>query len=225
MASNYVYSYFRVSKGVELEESAKNYRDLRLKALKASPNSFSSTYETEAAFSNADWIDRLTSPDREVFICAATPLNHEKSSIRAEWIGQVTLRGPLLGSEFSLPESSGQTPVKSDEEEERWQMLSLFILPGRRGNGVGSNLCLEALNYLRSYRTSPPVIHVRLMVKPDNHATVNLYHRLGFVQTGKCTLAEALIANGDGHLLPGDLSTAKYSGRTGLIMNSHIYRS
>ena len=224
MASNYVYSYFRVSKTDELDKSAKNYRDLRLNALKTSPQSFSSTYETEAAFTDADWIDRLTTPDREVFICAATPVNQEKSLNSAQWIGQVTLRGPLPSSDFSLPESSGQAPVKSDEEEERWQMLSLFILPGHRGSGVGSNLCLEALNYLRSYRSSPLVVHVRLMVKPDNHATVKLYQRLGFVHTGKCTLAEALIANGDGHLLPTNLS-AKYTDRTGLIMSSHIHRS
>ena len=225
MAANFSYSYFRVSKTEGLNESAQNYRALRLRALKASPNSFSSTYETEVAFANSDWIDRLTAPDREVFICAAIPLDHGKSPKSVNWIGQVTLRGPLPAIEFSRPEGSGQTPVRSDEEdEERWQMLSLFVLPDHRGNRIGSNLCLEALNYLRSYRSSPPLIHVRLMVKPDNHVTVKLYQRLGFVQTGKCTLAEALVANGDGHLLPSDLSTAKYSDRTGLVMNTCIHR-
>lgn len=56
------------------------------------------------------------------------------------------------------------------------------------------------------------------MVKPENHVTVNLYKRLGFNLVGRATLVEALIANGDEHLLPDDRSSAKWSDRTGLIM-------
>lgn len=41
-------------------------------------------------------------------------------------------------------------------------------------------------------------IRVRTMVKPENTAMVKLYEGLGFTHAGKCTLAEALKANGDG---------------------------
>ncbi|KAE8361664.1 hypothetical protein BDV27DRAFT_132671 [Aspergillus caelatus] len=225
MDPKYTYSYFRVSKTEAVLDSARKYRDLRLRALQESPGSFASTYEIESKFTNADWADRVTVPDREIFICAATPIQPDRTQLDVmEWIGQVTLRGPMSRDEFTLPVESGQRPPKRDEEEERWQMLSLFTLSEHRGNGLGRNLCREALQYLRNYRSDPPNIHVRLMVKPENHVTVSLYKRLGFIEAGKATLAEALIANGDGHCLPKDTSTAKYSDRTGLIMVFDISR-
>ncbi|CAI7645255.1 unnamed protein product [Penicillium discolor] len=203
MASTYTYSFFRVSKTDGIDVSAQKYRDLRLKALKTSPDSFSSTYDIEAAFADADWIERLTLPDRELFICAATPLNLKPSSPDStQWIGQ-----------------------KSDEEEERWQMLSLFTLPEHRGHGLGGKLCQEAINHLGSYRSIPRQVQVRLIVKAGNDVTVELYRRLGFTHAGRATLVEALIANGDENLLPKDLSSAKYTQRKGLIMISRISRS
>ncbi|KAJ5198914.1 Acyl-CoA N-acyltransferase [Penicillium cf. griseofulvum] len=225
MASNYTYSFFRVSKTDGVGASAQRYRDLRLKALKTSPNSFSSTYDIESAFTDGDWIDRLTLPDRELFICAATPLSHDSSSDEIQWIGQVTLRGPSSRADFELPVEAGQPSQKSDEEEERWQMLSLFTLAEYRGHGLGSKLCQEAINYLRSYRSFPRQVQVRLIVKAGNHVTVELYRRLGFIHAGKATLVEALIANGDEHLVPKDLASEKYSERKGLIMISRISRS
>ncbi|KAJ6098738.1 hypothetical protein N7467_000273 [Penicillium canescens] len=225
MASNYTYSFFRVSKTDGVGISAQKYRDLRLKALKTSPSSFSSTYDIEAAFTDADWIDRLTVPDREVFICAAIPLSHDPSCpVDIQWIGQVTLRGPSSRTDFELPVEAGQPPQKSDEEEERWQMLSLFTLPEYRGHGLGSKLCLEALSYLRLYRSFPRNIQVRLIVKAGNNVTVELYRRLGFIHAGRATLIEALIANGDEYLLPKDRSS-EHSERKGLIMISRISRS
>ncbi|KAJ5958394.1 Acyl-CoA N-acyltransferase [Penicillium vulpinum] len=226
MASNYTYSFFRVSKTDEVEASAQKYRDLRLKALKTSPDSFSSTYDIESAFTNSEWIDRLTFPDRELFICAAKPLSHNPSSPNdIEWIGQVTLRGPSSRADFELPVEAGQPPQKFDEEEERWQMLSLFTLSEYRGHGLGSKLCQEALNYLRSYRSFPGQVQVRLIVKAGNDVTVELYRRLGFIHAGRATLVEALIANGDEHLVPKDRASAKYSDRKGLIMISRMSRS
>ncbi|OQE40303.1 hypothetical protein PENCOP_c006G08912 [Penicillium coprophilum] len=226
MASKYTYSFFRVSKTNEVESSAQKYRDLRLKALKTSPDSFSSTYEIESAFTDAEWIDRLTLPDRELFICAATPVTDDPSSTDGiEWIGQVTLRGPSSKADFELPVEAGQPPQRSDEEEERWQMLSLFTLSEYRGHGLGSKLCQEAINYLRSYQSVPRQVQVRLIVKAGNDVTVELYRRLGFIHAGKSTLVEALIANGDEHLVPKDLTSTKYSDRKGLIMISRISRS
>lgn len=224
--SRYKYSFFRVSKTEQVHDSAQKYRGLRLRALEASPSSFASTYETEANFTETDWVNILTAPDREIFICAAASLDHTPpQSDAVQWVGQVTLRGPLSQRDFTLPVESDQSPPKPDVEEERWQMLSLFTLPEHRGNGLGPSLCQEALEYLRTCQASPRGIRVRLMVKPENHVTVKLYQRLGFVEAGRCTLAEALIANGDGHLLPRDTNSSKYTDRKGLIMVCHMAHS
>ncbi|KAI8665205.1 hypothetical protein LRP88_12761 [Fusarium phalaenopsidis] len=217
------YTFFHVSKTTSIEESARLYRDLRLKALQTSPESFSSTYEIESAFTEDDWIKRLLEGDRENFICAAT--THRADSARSvEWVGQLTIRGPVSRADYTLPEASGQPGPALDEDEERWQMLSLFNLPEHRGKGLGQKLCQEALRHLQQTRKSSNIL-VRLMVKPQNTVTVHLYEKLGFETVGKCTLAEALVANGDGHLLPEDTTDPKYSTRAGLIMTLRISRT
>lgn len=225
MASNSTYSFFRVSKTDGIETAAEKYRELRLKALQTSPGSFSSTYEIESAFTDAEWVDRLTVPDREVFICAATSIGHDTSNpSTTQWVGQVTLRGPASSADFELPSEADQPPQRADDEEERWQMLSLFTLPEYRGHGLGSKLCQASIEYLRSYRCSPRDVQVRLIVKAGNVATVELYRRLGFVHAGRATLVEALIANGDEHLIPKDRSSNMYTQRQGLIMISRVSR-
>ncbi|PKY04816.1 putative GNAT family acetyltransferase [Aspergillus campestris IBT 28561] len=226
MSTDYEYSFFRIAKEDVTASTAQKYKQLRLHALSVAPTSFSSTYEIESAFADTEWINRLTATGKETFICAATPTQNNdpsdsQSSLASTWIGQLTLRGPQSPSDFALPPESGQ---KSPTGEELWQMLSLFTLPEHCGRGLGKKLCQEALNYLASYKVSPREVLVRLMVKPENHATVSLYRGLGFAEVGKCTLAEALVANGDGHLLPGDVSGEKYSARSGLIMVLGIRR-
>lgn len=219
------YSFFRIIKTGEMHASAQKYRDLRLSALKTAPGSFASTYEIESAFTEADWINILTATHREDFICAVTPLNQESRHREATWIGQVTLRGPLSLKDFTLSPESGEPLQKSDYEEEKWQMLSLFTLPEHRGNGLGATLCQKALDYLQTCRSSPSSVQVRLMVKPENHVTVKLYQRLGFSEAGWATLAEALTANGDVHLVLENISGPKYTSRVGLIMIYRMSRS
>ncbi|KAF5695610.1 GNAT family acetyltransferase acetyltransferase [Fusarium denticulatum] len=216
MSSEYHYSFSHVSKTDTVHESAIKYRDLRLRALKASPESFSSTYEIESQFTDAEWVDRLLQDDRENFVCVATPVDPNASSM-AQWVGQVTLRGPVSKKDFTLPETSGQPKSGEDDEEDRWQMLSLFILSEHQGRKLGQSLCREVIRHLQETQQKARTV-VRLMVKPQNTATVHLYEKLGFETVGKCTLAEALVANGDGHLIPENIADARYSTRSGLIM-------
>ena len=218
MATELTYSYFRVPKTSDLKASAHQYRDLRLRGLQISPSSFASTYTTEAAFTTSEWENSLSAGDRQTFICAVTsPKDPEVS----EWVGQVTLRGPMSSVDFSLPVEAGQLSIDSTAED-KWQLLGLFLLPEHRGGGRGKQLCQAALDYLTSYLAPPFKVHARLMIKPDNQAVVKLYESLGFKQTGRCTLTEAIRASGDGHLLPEDTRSEKYSSRSGLIMNLKI---
>lgn len=233
MSQTFQYSFFRIPKDSDLATSVEKYKNLRLQALKIAPGSFSSTSEIESALPDTEWAARLTSDKTETFACSATSLlndDQEKSTTTsttpATWVAQLTLRGPLSSEEVALPAESGQKPSgRSEFEEERWQMLSLFTHPEHRGQGLGVKLCQEALDYLKTYRDRPSVVRVRLMVKPDNHATVGLYQKLGFEEVGRCTLAEALVANGDAALLPEDISGEKYTTRSGLIMMTEIFRT
>ncbi|RAH67345.1 GNAT family N-acetyltransferase [Aspergillus aculeatinus CBS 121060] len=200
---DYVYTFFRISKeAATIRASALQYRALRLEALQVSPGSFSSTHAIESAFTEDDWIARLTVPDREVFICAATPTSTAtRPNAETQWIAQVTLRGPTPADQFALPAAANPPAPRPDSEEERWQMLSLFTLPAHRGRGLGAQLCQAALQWLREYRAEPATVQVRLIVKAGNDVTVNLYRRLGFEDAGRATLVEALVANGDEELV------------------------
>ncbi|RSL92506.1 hypothetical protein CEP52_013770 [Fusarium oligoseptatum] len=89
------YSFFHVSKTTSIEKSAELYRNLRLKALQTSPESFSSTFDIESAFTEGDWIKRLLEEDRENFVCAATTRGADATT-SVEWVGQLTIRGPSV---------------------------------------------------------------------------------------------------------------------------------
>ncbi|GFG18096.1 hypothetical protein IFM5058_08829 [Aspergillus udagawae] len=221
MASEYYYTYFRVSKTEDLTRSAQRYRDLRLQALKLSPSSFAATYESEALLTDEYWISRLSQPGREAFVCAARPASkpHASNGDDLEWVAQLTLLGPRTREEFTLPATSGQPEPGLDEEEERWQLLGLYTLSSHRGRGIAKRLCAEAVKYLVQCRSEPRNVNVRLMVKWGMDAAVRLYEQLGFKEVGSCTLAEALIANGEGDLLPeGYEAQEKFCARSGHVM-------
>lgn len=216
------YTFIRVDReGPDLAASAAKYKALRLEALRQSPTAFSSTLETESQFSDEAWVSRLQDPGKETFACVA--ISEDGGS---EWVGQVTLRGPVPASEFLAPPGSGQPEPASDEETEKWQMLSLYTLPSHRGKKLGSRLCERAFEFLRERKGTggPRLVVVRIMVKPENVATLRLYGGLGFERAGLCTLEEALRANGDAELIPeGELGDT-YTARTGIVMTLSMER-
>ncbi|KAF4187857.1 hypothetical protein CNMCM8927_007535 [Aspergillus lentulus] len=227
MTSDYHYTYFRVSKTEDLTRSAQRNRDLRLQALKLSPSSFAATYESEALFTDEYWESRLSRPGRETFVCAARPAANSNASNKEDlvWVAQLTLLGPRTKEEFTLPATSGQPEPGPDEEEERWQLLGLYTLSSHRGRGIAKRLCAEALKYLVEYRAEPKNVHVRLMVKWGMEAAVRLYQQLGFEEVGSCSLAEALIANGEGDLLPeGYEVQEKFCAQSGHVMLQRFTR-
>ncbi|KAL1794009.1 hypothetical protein ACET3X_007430 [Alternaria dauci] len=224
------YSCFRVDPQPEsVAALAENYKALRLSALVQSPSSFSSTYEIESGFTDEWWQSRLQLPGRETFICAAKAPSSPAGDEVGEWVGQVTLLGPVAAQTYLLPEDAQQPPVLPDDEEEKWQMLSLFTLPTHRGKGIAKLLCSEVFRWLRENKGAdgkprPKQIRVRIMIKPENTVTVKLYEGLGFKHAGKCTLAEALVANGDEELVPVDGGGPIYHTRVGLIMATTFER-
>jgi ribosomal protein S18 acetylase RimI-like enzyme len=188
-------------------------------ALRQSPTAFSSTWEAESRFTDDVWVSRLCDMEKETFVCVS---EGEQTSA---WVAQVTLRGPLSAEAFALPSESGQSSGADDGSEEKWQMLSLYSLPSHSGRGLAAKLCKEAFQFLvcRQGMEAPSVL-VRIMVKPENVATIRLYNRIGFEHTGLCTLEEALRANGDGHLIPEGKLEEKYTSRSGIIMALQLNR-
>lgn len=204
------------------------YKKLRLEALSVAPTSFSSSYEIKSSLPDNEWVNPLPENKRETFICAARPtqdnLSDSQIPEQSIWVGQLTLRGLQRLEAFILPEESCQKKP-GEEDQGLWQMLTLVTLPNHRGRGLGKRLCQDALNYLASYQASPRELWVRLMAKPENHATVSLYLGPELVEAGKCTLAGALVANGGKDLPTEYIGGEKYASRSGLIMMLESCRS
>ena len=215
------YDFIKVNRhDPDIHKIALKYKSLRLQALELSPGAFSSTLETESAFSDDVWVSRLQDPGKETFACVAIREDGSR-----DWVGQVTLRGPLSCQQFEAPEGSGQETPKSDHEEEKWQMLSLYTLPTHRGKRLGARLCEKTFEYLREGQgNGSPGVVVRIMVKPENTVTLRLYEGLGFKHAGRCTLEEALRANGDAELIPMGELGEKYTARSGIVMLLHLAR-
>lgn len=213
------YTFKKIDRqGLNIHLDALKYKKLRLEALQQSPESFSSTYDIESRFPDAEWIARLQYTDKETFVCVAS--NAEKE----EWVAQVTLRGPLAPEQFCLPPDAASSLDTCADDTERWQMLSLYTLPGHRGKGLGGRLCKTAFEYLAAQEEGASDVVVRIMVKPENTATLRLYGGLGFVRDGLCTLGEALWANGDAGLITGDGKDDKYTVRSGIVMVLRLKR-
>lgn len=209
----------------DLSSLAQKYKQLRLSALNQSPTAFSSTFAVESAFPDSVWIERLSAdPCRHNFVT-----QHQAGAGKeGEWVAQVTVLGPVSAEACTLPDEAGQPLVRSDQVEEKWQLLSLYTLPEHRGKGVGKDLCKEVFKWLKERGSgeggTAKEVRVRLMIKPDNTDAVRLYEGLGFEHAGTCTLVEALKANGDGDAVPADGGGEKYQRRSGYIMTLHFAR-
>lgn len=202
------------------DQLAAKYRDLRLSALEQSPDAFASTFEQESKHPQATWISRLIHPNKKTFICV------DKSSPEEEgkWVAQVTLLGPIRAEAYRLPAESGQPEVLDDDIEEKWQMLGLYTLSSHRGKGLAKVLCQAAFADLKISDRGPRKVRVRLMVKPQNTVTVNLYSSMGFADVGRCTLQEALVANWETDQIPEEPLPEKYKTRQGVIMELRLKR-
>jgi ribosomal protein S18 acetylase RimI-like enzyme len=211
-----LYTFIKIDQfASDLTLLSRRYRSLRLTALQQSPTSFSSTFENESKLPLEQWTSRLRSPGKEVFICVAHPADPEQNE---EWVGQVTLRGPLSSEAFSLQPQAGQPDFDPDDAEEKWQLMSLYVAPEHRGKGLSKQLCREAIRHLVCLRREPCAVCLRAMVKPDNLTSLSLLKSLGFVEGGWCTLEEALRANGEGDALPMGQLGERFTTRSGSIM-------
>jgi GNAT superfamily N-acetyltransferase len=137
-----------------------------------------------------------------------------------DWVGNATLIGPITKDAYELPESGGPE-VGGDDVETRWQMTAVFNTPLHRGKGIAKMLINCALEFAVKESGKDRESRTRIMIHPRNIEVKRLYEGLGFVDAGRCTLAEAYRSNGDANMLPSDGGVSdpeKYLVRLGTVM-------
>jgi len=132
------------------------YRDLRLRALRESPDAFGSTYAHEAQRSDSEWASRFS---RGVGSPRDLPLVAELNA-----------------------EPSGLAWVRIEEDAPAIAHLyQMWVAPTRRRHGAGRALLDAALAWARTAGAHTIVLDVT----SGNNDAVRLYERVGFIPTGE----------------------------------------
>ena len=131
------------------------YRDLRLRALRDSPDAFGSTFERERQRSDAEWAARL----------AVTEDSRESLPLVAVW-----------GNEF-VGLAWGRLVASDDRVVHVYQM---WVSPTSRGRGIASLLIDTLIAWARSVRAT----QLRLSVTGGNTSAERTYAKAGFEPLG-----------------------------------------
>jgi ribosomal protein S18 acetylase RimI-like enzyme len=134
------------------------YRDVRLRALRDSPDAFGSTLARESAFSDEEWITRLS-------VGAASPSSF-----------------PMLAEDGDRP--IGLAWVRIDPERPtNAAMYSVWVDPDYRRRGVGRMLLDAAIEWARAAGAERLVLSVAL----GPGSALAFYESAGFTEIGDVT--------------------------------------
>lgn len=131
------------------------FKDVRLRSLLEAPYAFGSTYAREAAFDDAEWMQRLE-----------------------RWNGEDGVG--FLAMEQDVPCGIAGCLV-DPQDPARAQLVAMWTAPAHRERGIGRLLVNAVLDWARGR----DVRVLQLMVTSNNEAAIRFYERLGFTRTGR----------------------------------------
>ncbi|SDC67577.1 Protein N-acetyltransferase, RimJ/RimL family [Paenibacillus sp. UNCCL117] len=138
------------------ESDAESYHKLRLEALQTNPEAFGSTYEREAAFTQAAVIERIR-PNKDKFV-----------------LGAFNESGHLVGIVTFIRESGVKMAHKG-------HIYGMYVAEEMQGKGLGKTLLLELI---RKAKECDGLEQLNLTVVAHNEAAKKLYGSLGFQRYG-----------------------------------------
>lgn len=198
------------SSDTDIAAYAQAYSQLRLKGLKQSPDSFSSTFEEELGLSDDEKIARFQrEKKRNVIIAAAVNPAEEGEGTHLcarEWVGSVTILGPMTQAEYlapfkdsdfkaSWPTMMSTSPAKDSINTKEnpnpthhqisyWHMTALYVDHNHRRQGLAKKLCDAAFQLIEQEKEETKGEHslheLRIIIKPENTGVVQMYENLGF---------------------------------------------
>ena len=135
----------------------REYREIRLAALKDAPSAFASTWQEEASLTAAQWMERAQRSedgDTLTIVIAADDAGR--------WVG-------LAG---------GYRPGGRRADAE---LISMWVAPDCRGHNIGPELVRAVLAWAESHQADS----VGLWVNEANRPAISLYEKAGFRRTGE----------------------------------------
>jgi ribosomal protein S18 acetylase RimI-like enzyme len=137
-------------------ERWREYRELRLRALKTDPQAFGQSYEEAVKHPEERWRQRLIDADQG-----------------KSWLVFAERAGTLIGI-------SGAYQWPEDIEANRAMIVAVFVDEFARGRGIGERLMQAVMDELAAAGLASAI----LAVNPVQTAAVRLYEKLGFRVTG-----------------------------------------
>jgi ribosomal protein S18 acetylase RimI-like enzyme len=135
----------------------RDYREIRLAALKNEPSAFASTWQEEASLTAAQWGDRAQrSQDGETGTIAVAVDD------TGRWAG-------LAG---------GYRPGDRGADTE---LISMWVAPECRGSGIGMELLCAVVTWAEGHGAST----IGLWVNAAGQPAISLYEKAGFARTGE----------------------------------------
>lgn len=138
-------------------QTALLFKAVRLRALRESPQAFSSTYMKESQLSDEEWIQRSE-----------------------RWKGENAI-GYLAFDELDQRNACGLVACYAAHEGvPHGHVMSMWVDPGFRRAGVGRML----IDALKSWAGTRGLPELRLMVTSVNQGAISFYERVGFRMSG-----------------------------------------
>ena len=131
------------------------YRDIRLSALKESPDAFTTTYDSAAKRSPESW------------------------QAQADGTATGTDRATFLAFADGAP--IGIAALHRDDESEEGEILQVWISPELRGTGAAAELVEAVIDWGRSQR----ITRVRAGITEGNMRALRFYSKMGFTSSGR----------------------------------------
>lgn len=182
-------------------------RELRLHALKTSPQAFATSYEQERQNELIATMDRLADRKTDHFFAtdrSIDPWSEETNEqffeqlFDAEWVGMIVLIGPLSpnqsaaisAKEEPLAGGKGRESPESSKKDlpgvVHFHLNGVFVDPAVRGAGLGLAL-VEAALAKAVAKSGGREIQCSVLVDSENLAARKLYQRAGFDEVGQET--------------------------------------
>lgn len=135
----------------------REYREIRLAALKDTPSAFASTWQEEASLAPPQWMERAQRSQDGKTLTIVVAVDDA-----GRWVG-------LVG---------GYRPGGRGVDAE---LISMWVAPDCRGSGIGIALLRGVLVWAEAHGAST----IGLWVNKANRAAISLYDKAGFRRTGE----------------------------------------
>ena len=135
----------------------REYREIRLAALKDTPSAFASTWQEEASLTPPQWMERAQRSQDGKTLTIVVAVDDA-----GRWVG-------LVG---------GYRPGGRGVDAE---LISMWVAPDCRGSGIGIELLRGVLAWAEAHGAST----IGLWVNKANRAAISLYDKAGFRRTGE----------------------------------------